>query len=869
MVTTHVLPLDAEDATLETVGGKGKSLAKMVAAKLPVPDGFHLATSAYRRFVEENDLQARILDIAAGATARDAASFDAASTGIQALFERNELSTKVVSEIRKAYASLGKDPAVAVRSSANAEDLPDMSFAGQQDTYLNVRGEDALLAAVLKCWASLWTPRAISYRDRMGIAHDQVAMAVVVQIMVPSDVSGILFTANPATGERSEMVANASFGLGEAIVSGQVTPDTYVIDRDSLKAKETIIGAKEQMIVSGEQGTKTEEVSEAQRGESSLSAPLLGELASLAKDIEAHFDGVPQDIEWAVAGGKLWLLQSRPITNLPPQPLKDVKWEPPVPGARLIRRQVVENMPDPLSPLFDELYLEIGLEEAMDRMMERANSPQRMSDIAPGQVHVTVNGYAYQRSDFGKVKSKRKIDPEVLRRHGIWGQRNWWLEYTAYWRQEGLPQYLAIIEDWRELDAASASDEKLLEGVLELAKADAYYWEENSKVFATAKVTDEQLQRFLTRNAPDSGFTSGTFLSGFKSRTLQAQSDMWEITKQVQANEVLCDLVINTPAGRLLEALENHPDGGPIVEAFRGYLDTYGHQIYSLDFAEPTEGEDPTVALVSLKTQVQDKDYTPTAHQPRLARNRKDALKKANRYFRGDLQWEFRRVLWMARHYYPNRDEVVFYLGAAWPVLRTFALELGRRMVEVGTFLQPDDTFFLRTDDLRKAMSARIEKKALPDLGRKAADERELREARKRLHPPGTIPMEASGAMEIKGRETQKLNDPSSNVMSGFAVSPGTITGEVSLVNSPADFDKMKPGTILCCPMTTPAWTQLFSHAIALVTDIGSILAHGSIVAREYGIPAVLGLGNVTQRLKSGDRISVDGTKGIVEILSK
>ncbi len=183
--------------------------------------------------------------------------------------------------------------------------------------------------------------------------------------------------------------------------------------------------------------------------------------------------------------------------------------------------------------------------------------------------------------------------------------------------------------------------------------------------------------------------------------------------------------------------------------------------------------------------------------------------------------------------------------------------------------MQPDDTFFLRSDDLDKAMSARKKKKTLPELGRKAADERELREARKRLHPPGTIPMEASGATEIKGRETQKLNDPDSNVMSGFAVSPGAITGEVSVINSPADFDKMKPGTILCCPMTTPAWTQLFSHAVALVTDIGSILAHGSIVAREYGIPAVLGLGNVTQRLKSGDRISVDGTRGTIEILSR
>ncbi len=272
MTNSHILPLDTVEATLEIVGGKGRSLAEMANAGLDVPGGFYVTTAAYRRFVQENELQKKIIELVKPVIGEYTLSFDTASEAIQALFAKSTLSEEMATEICGAYAVMaGEDPAVAVRSSANAEDLPDMSFAGQQDTYLNVRGADSIVSAVRDCWASLWTSRAISYRHEMGIEQDAVAMAVVVQRMVTSDVSGILFTANPATGERSEMIINASFGLGEAVVSGQVTPDTYIVDRESMQAKETIIGAKEQKIVSdGDQGTRLEDIAETERDQSSL-----------------------------------------------------------------------------------------------------------------------------------------------------------------------------------------------------------------------------------------------------------------------------------------------------------------------------------------------------------------------------------------------------------------------------------------------------------------------------------------------------------------------------------------------------------------------------------------------------------------------
>ena len=274
----NLLPLATTEASLEVIGGKGRSLARMATSGMPVPDGFHLTTAVYRRFIEENNLQAAIVKLARPTITECILSFDSASAAIRQLFEQAVLSPEIISEVEEAYSTLDTSqpsPAVAVRSSANAEDLPDMSFAGQQDTYLNVRGNEALIAAIRNCWASLWTARAISYRHRMGVDPDRVAMAVEGQVMLESEVSGILFTANPATGERSEMIVNASFGLGEAIVSGEVTPDTYVLDRTSLAATETTLGAKELMITAdGEQGTMTRPLAEAKRHESSLSAPL-------------------------------------------------------------------------------------------------------------------------------------------------------------------------------------------------------------------------------------------------------------------------------------------------------------------------------------------------------------------------------------------------------------------------------------------------------------------------------------------------------------------------------------------------------------------------------------------------------------------
>lgn len=880
MTSNHILPFSANTADLETVGGKGQSLASMSHAGFDVPPGFSIATSAYREFVTGGDLQQKIIELAKPELVGRMVSFDAASKRIQALFAGAELADSLKTQIANAYAELGELP-VAVRSSANAEDLPDLSFAGQQDTYLNVHGIDAVNVAVRNCWASLWTARAIGYRHDNGIVQEAVAMAVVVQSMVPSEVSGILFTANPATGERLEMIVNASFGLGEAIVGGEVTPDTFIIDRETLSVKATMIGGKEHMIVSADgQGTDTRELTKAEREQASLAEPVLKELAKLATKVEEHFQGVPQDIEFAVVDGKPALLQSRPITNLPPQPLKDVSWDKPeLPDfagkGPMLRKNLVEHIPGPVSPLFEDIYLQ-------DAIGARALN----------SVHAAINGYAYWTGGTppgvnlppgpGRVwPGSRPYGQNLKRAFANPGPRakgmlhlgtaifaETYADKLNAWRTEVIPAYQAVVDQWRQVDPVTASDEALLEGMVALARADGETWYSRDSIgtmllMNALRSAEGTFQKFLDEAAPGKGFTSGQFLSGLRSIPMEAQDEIADIAEMIKTDDALVELVGTTPPGRLLSVLRNEENAALVAQAIDQHLERYGHLINTLDFVEPTVAEDPTPLMLNLKAVVQDPDHDPAATQMELARRRQTSLKEVKDILSAADWKEMCEFLWIMKHIYPDRDDALFYLGLGWPILRRLALELGRRLVEADTLQMPDDLFYLRRVQLEDAIAACREGKSMPALKDSALAQRELRAARMRLVPPDAVPPE-----EGQGPGWGKVaNNADSNILNGNACSPGQVTARASLVMSPTEFGKMEPGTILVCPMTTPAWTQLFSQAKGLVTDIGGVLTHGSIVAREYNIPAVLGLGIATQKIKHRQQLTVDGDAGTVSLL--
>jgi len=542
-----------------------------------------------------------------------------------------------------------------------------------------------------------------------------------------------------------------------------------------------------------------------------------------------------------------------------------VRWEPDYKGGKLIRRQVVENMPDPLSTLFSELYLEVGLEYSMDHMIETVGIPIDIEDLITRPFFVTVNGYAYCRADY-KIPFRKifriigwyaKMAPSFAR------------NIVPRWKQEALPEYLSTIGRWKAVDSEMISDEELLSGIRELSVADAVYWFSVAMVMGIAKMTDGALHLFLTRLVKGN-LISGMFLRGFPSKTLEAQVDLESIAKRIQTSRSLRDLVIATPAIQMIEILENDPTAALIAADLNDYLEKYGHQIYTLDFVQKTQGENPLPILMSLKSLVEDDRDDTNAIQAEISRDRKILEQQTLDSVGPVRRWIFRKLLRWAQTFGPNREEALFYVGGAWPTLRELAHELGNRLVAAGMLQKPEDIYYLKSAEISSACQARAEMKEMTDLLEIVDARIRLRESQSRLHPPPMVPEGRFkiGPIDMSFIETQKRNKDDSNVLNGFAVSPGRVTGEASVIMSPADFIQMKPDTILVCPTTTPAWTALFPQALALVTDIGGILAHGSIVAREFGIPAVMGTGNITERIVSGQRITVDGEAGTVTIAS-
>ncbi|HET6315748.1 MAG TPA: PEP/pyruvate-binding domain-containing protein, partial [Chloroflexota bacterium] len=386
----YTLPLADVRATLERVGGKGASLARLVRAGLPVPDGFHVTTTAYRDFVDANNIQALIESALHPVDVKQPHTLEAGSEQIRSAFARGAVPGEIAQAIGDAYRQLGDVP-VAVRSSATAEDLPGLSFAGQQETFLNMRGSSAVLDAVKRCWASLWTARAIGYRAQHQIDQQHVSLAVVVQQLVPAEAAGVLFTANPMNGDRQQIVMNAVWGLGEAMVSGLVTPDSLVLDKTMQQVLTRQTSDKQLMTARAGSGTFEQPVPDAQRRAPVLDDAAAAELARLGVRIEQLY-GRPVDVEWTRAAGIFNIVQARPITALrEPELPAPTQWRLPDPKAQYYRASIVELLPDPLTPLFATLG-----RAAINHSYKRfADAVFGDAQAWPSDILVTLNDYAF------------------------------------------------------------------------------------------------------------------------------------------------------------------------------------------------------------------------------------------------------------------------------------------------------------------------------------------------------------------------------------------------------------------------------------------------------------------------------------------
>jgi len=871
-----ILALDDASATLEQVGGKGASLARLAAAGLPVPPGFDVTAAAYRRFVTENGLQEGILTAVSAVNADHPATLEAAARQIEGLFAKSVMPSDIAEAIRQAYADLGGgDLSVAVRSSATAEDLPEMSFAGQQETYLNQRGDTMVLEAVKRCWASLWTARAIGYRARHGIEPRDVSLAVVVQKLVPADAAGVLFTANPLTGARDQVVINAAWGLGEAIVGGQVTPDTIVVEKATGAILKQDIAAKDVMTVRTAEGTREEPVPPDRRTRAVLSPAQAAELARIGVRIEAPY-GQPMDVEWALEGGHFFVLQARPITALPEPATGSheapvAEWTVPNPKGHYMRGSVLELLPDPLSPLFATLGL-----PAWNRAL--AALAKRVGLEFPDEVLTTINGYGYYDATLGPIPTAKLLLamprilaielPRLLRT-----SRSRW--------QEARSRYAAVVDRWQATDLTTTSAELLLGGAREItSEAAAYYLSVQSGILPAAYISESLFTIVydrLFRRRGDS--TALTFLLGYDSAPMRAEKSLYDLAQWVREQPELATALASMSSGQFTAAYREQAAGTTAAEGawhefwrrLSDYLARFGRTIYDLDFAKPVLADDPGALLEALKYFVSGQATDPHKRQASAEAAREQATRTFLARLYGLRSTIFRGLLRFAQTFAPLREDALADVGFGWPELRRMLREVGRRLVGSDAIETPDDVFWLTWGEMRAAAT-------MLDAGRSSAraqlvvaERRAIWEKERTLTPPVALPLKGGArflGIDLSGVMPAQTGQPEGDVLKGMAASPGQVTGPARVIHGPEEFDQMRPGDILVARITTPAWTPLFALAAGVVTDVGGPLSHSSIVAREYHIPAVLGTGVATERLRSGQRVTLDGDAGTVTVVS-
>ncbi len=872
-ILAFTLPLSDVSARLLQVGGKGASLARMARAGLPVPPGFHVTTAAYRRFVAANELQGAILAALSAASADDPSTLENASQQIGKLFADGVIPDEIVEAICQAYAELGGGgQAVAVRSSATAEDLPGLSFAGQQETYLNIRGETMVLSAVKRCWASLWTARAIGYRARHNIAQEDVSLAVVVQELVPADAAGILFTANPLTGARDQVMINAAWGLGEAIVGGQVTPDTVVVDKASGKMIEQEVASKDVMTVCTAPGTHEEAVPAESRTQAVLNSAQVAELSHLGVRIEQLY-GQPMDIEWAMQGGQFFVVQARPITTLRamgsrPRTAPEGDWTPPKPKGPYLRVGVIELLPDPLSPLFATLGLSVW--NAVGRTLAEQMGPA-VSGLLSGDFLITIRGYAYLDLTFTRTAKMLLWLPgypsfivRTLR------------SARTRWEQEAHPAYLASVQHWKATDVEATPATHLLEGVRELLVAAAQYCLTIQGGILPAAYLSEALftlvyTRLIKRRSDPSALT---FLLGYDSAPIRAEQSLYDLAQWTRGQAGLVDVLMGMSGNEFAVAYRSGQvvggDAGvwaAFQHRFAAHLTRFGHMIYDLDFAKAVPADDPSSLLSPLKFFLSGEAPDPSTRQAQTAAAREQAVQKMLTRLHGLRRSWFQRLVQPAQRFAPLREDALADVGLGWPVLRRMLREIGRRLVKVRVIDTPDEVFWLTQDEVQALAAALDADHPLADQHAIVAKRRATWESERALTPPVALPLKGGArvlGIQWRARIPARSDQPAGEVIRGVAASPGRVTGLARVIAGPLEFGQMQRGEILVARITTPAWTPLFALAAGVVTDVGGPLSHSSIVAREYHIPAVLGTGVATARLHSSQRITVDGDAGTV-----
>jgi phosphohistidine swiveling domain-containing protein len=866
------------------VGPKALSLIRLGRLRLAVPAGFCITAAAFREHLEHNNLLARL----------KAAVDELAKTSPQAKEEtlsvlrqdiiKAPLAEAIRHEIEEHYQKLGAKY-VAVRSSGTAEDLPGHSFAGQYDTYLGISNTADCIEAVKKCWASLWTLRAYEYRERNGFDHLTINMAVIVQSLIAADASGVMFTVDPIKDSRSSIVIEACFGLGEALVSGKVTPDRFVVSKKGLTLLSSTISEKKIEHTIGRNGLVEEKnVPDERSSVCCLDKKQVEKLAKYARKIEVEF-GSPQDIEWAIHKNKIFLLQSRPITALPPEK----SWEDRQIWCCNPAKEVMPDVATPMTLSVIDTMLD-GLFNPVIRVLCMNRGDHPIYGLVAGRIYFNANiwGSVFRdlpgAGDFDGMAlagSHRGLQ-EVTRRLQIATDEDLPdMKFKRFRFYLKIPliitgmlrntpkrgrRILAMVEaktnKWSHIDAVNITAEEIgarcqeimtdLNGLLSHV---IYLF----SMIAALPILDIICNRWL----PDGNINSGRLLAGVGGMVdATAGLDIWRLTSAADSKTEVKNLILSDEDWDTIEGKLSETDSGrEFLAEWNRFMLRHGHHCRAeIELYNKRWSETPDYILKFIRSHITQIDkIDPVQNFAKAAEQRRQLEKQCRKHLKNPIKrLIFNYFLVRAQKGSVFRENVKSEVIKLLTAMRKLLIELGKRLKEKNVLKNKDDIFFLRYEEIAPI----VEGNAEPDILQVIIDRRAEYDKNSLVTPPDIV----FGRFDPDNYIPDTI-DEQAQELNGLGVSPGTATGKARVILRADTEEQLLAGEILVAPFTDPGWTPYFVPAAAIVMDEGGVISHGSIIAREYGIPAVVNVGSATKIIKTGQKIQVDGDRGVVRIV--
>lgn len=862
---------EMEILPLLLVGGKGLNLGELSRIQgIQVPEGFCVTTAAYQKAVGQNETVHALLDRLAALKVEDREQIGDISRRIRQTIIETEIPSDVMSAVADHLSRFGEEHAYAVRSSATAEDLPHASFAGQQDTYLNIIGKEAILQHIRKCWTSLFTDRAVIYRMQNGFDHRQVYLSVIVQRMIFPQASGILFTADPMTSNRKLLSIDAGFGLGEALVSGLVSADGYKV-RDGKIVEKRIATKTWAVYGRKEGGTETKPIDPDQQKTQTLTDQKILQLARIGRQIEAYF-GQPQDIEWCLAQETFYIVQSRPITTLYP-----------IPDAGDQENRVYvsvghqQMMTDPMKPLGLSFYL-LTTRAPMRKAGGRLFVDVTPMLASPDSREILLNSMGQhdplmkdalmtiiERGDFIKSLPNEKKEQsagkskEVMPHAGSQAQ----IENDPAIVSELIQRSQTSIEELKKnIQTKSGSDlfDFIQEDIQQLRKM-LFDPQSLGLIMAAMNASswiNEKMNEWLgEQNAAD---TLSQSVPG--NITSEMGLALLDVADVIRPYPKIIEYLQHASDDHFLDELVKFDGGKETRDAIYAFLDKYGMRcVGEIDITRTRWSERPATLVPMILGNI--KNHEPNAGHRKFEQGRQEALKKEQELLDrlkplpdGEQKAnETKRRIDRIRNFSGFREYPKYAMVNRYFVYKQALLKEAEQLVQAGVMYEKEDIYYLTFEELREVV--RTQKLDYQIIHHRKV-EYKLYE---KLTPPRVITSDGEIIMGKYKRE----NLPA-DAIAGLPVSSGVVEGRARVILNMEDAD-LEDGDILVTSFTDPSWTPLFVSIKGLVTEVGGLMTHGAVIAREYGLPAVVGVENATKRIKDGERIRVNGTEGYIEIL--